>query len=79
MVNRRRTKITPKCSSLLHLYKKVEKDKSHQIIRDHYHFTVEYRDVAHNICNLKFNMSNEIPVIFHSGSQYDHHQQIISG
>ena len=79
MVNRRRTKITPKCSSLLHLYKKVEKDKSHQIIRDHYHFTVEYRDVAHNICNLKFNMSNEIPVIFRSGSQYDYHQQIISG
>ena len=64
---------------MLHLYKKVEKDKRQQKIRDHYHFTGKYRDVAHNICNLKFNMPNEIPVIFHSGSKYDYHHQIISG
>ena len=64
---------------MLHLYKKVKKDKSHQKIRDHYHFTGKYRDAAHNICNLKFNMPNKIPVIFHSGSKYDYHHEIISG
>ena len=25
------------------------------------------------ICNLKFNVTNEIPVVFHNGSNYDYH------
>ena len=29
--------------------------------------------VAHSICNLEFNMPNEIPVVFHRGSNYDYH------
>ena len=27
----------------------------------------------HSICDLKFNVSNEIPVVFHNGSKYDYH------
>ena len=29
--------------------------------------------VAHSICNLEFNVPNEIPVVFHRGSNYDYH------
>ena len=28
---------------------------------------------AHSICNVRFNVSNEIPVVFHNGSDYDDH------
>ena len=28
---------------------------------------------AHSICNLKFDVPNEIPVFFHNGSNYDYH------
>ena len=39
----------------------------------HCHFTGKCRGMAHSICNLKCNGSNEIPVDFHSGSNYDYH------
>ena len=42
-------------------------------VRDHCHYTGKYRGAAHSICNLKFKVSNEILVIFHSGSSYDYH------
>ena len=42
-------------------------------VRDHCHHTGKYRDAAHSICNLKFKVPNEIPIIFHSGSSYDYH------
>ena len=31
------------------------------------------RHTAHSICNLKFNVPNEILVVFHNGSNYDYH------
>ena len=45
--------------------KKVAKDKNYWKARDHWHFTGKYRIGAHSICNLKFNVPNEIPVVFH--------------
>ena len=27
----------------------------------------------YSICNLRFNVPNEIPVVFHNGSNYDYH------
>ena len=53
--------------------KKFVNDKNHRKVRDHYYFTGKYRDAAHSICNLKFNVPNEIPVVFHNGSNYDYH------
>ena len=29
--------------------------------------------MTQNICNLNFNVSSEIPVVFHNGSNYDYH------
>ena len=36
-------------------------------------FTGKYRGAAHSICNLKFNVLNEISVVFHNGSNYGYH------
>ena len=41
--------------------------------RDHCHYTEKQRGTAHSICNLKFNVSNEISVVFDNSSNYDYH------
>ena len=48
-------------------------DKKQQKVRDHCHYTGKYRDAVHNICNLRYKVPKEIPVVFHSGSTYDYH------
>ena len=48
-------------------------DKKHHKVRDHCHYSSKYRGAAHNICNLRYKMSKEIPIIFHNGSTYDYH------
>ena len=63
---------------MLHLWKNILKkkfanDKDYQKVRDHCLFTVKYRDVAHSRCDLRFNMPNEICVVFHKGSNYNYH------
>ena len=48
-------------------------NKKQQKVRDHCHYTGKYRGAAHNICNLKYKIPKEIPVVFHNGSTYDYH------
>ena len=48
-------------------------DKKHCKVRDHCHYTGKYRGAAHNICNLRYKIPKEIPVVFHNGSVYDYH------
>ena len=48
-------------------------DKKHYKVRDHCHYTGKYRGAAHNICNLRYKISKEIPIVFHNGSTYDYH------
>ena len=47
--------------------------KKHHKVRDHCHYMGKYRGAAHNICNLRYKVSTEIPVVFHNGSTYDYH------
>ena len=42
-------------------------------VRDHCYYKSKYRGAAQSICNLKFNAPNEIPAVFHNGSNYDYH------
>ena len=42
-------------------------------VRDHFHFTGNYRDAAHSLFNLKYKVPKDIPVVFHNGSIYDNH------
>ena len=53
--------------------KKLFHDINYQKVRDHCHYTGKHRGPAHSICILKFNVQNEIPVVFHNGSKYDYH------
>ena len=48
-------------------------DKKHYKVRDHCHYTGKYRGAAHNICNMRYKILEEIPVVFHNGSTYDYH------
>ena len=48
-------------------------DKKHHKVRDHCHYTGKYRGATHNICNLRYKVPKEIPVVFHNGSTYDYH------
>ena len=48
-------------------------EKKNYKVRDHCHYTGKYRGAAHNICNLRYKVSKEIPLVFHNGSIYDYH------
>ena len=39
---------------------KYVKDKKYRKVRDHFHYTGEYRGAAHNTCNLKYRVSKKI-------------------
>ena len=36
------------------------------------HYTDKYRGAAHDICNLRYLIPKEIPIVFHKGAKYDH-------
>ena len=50
-----------------------DSDKKHHKVKDHCHYTGKYRGAAHNICNLRYKIPKEIPIVFHNGSTYDYH------
>ena len=52
---------------------KKEFDKKNYKVRDHCHYAGKYRGAAHNICNLRYKIPKEIPIVFHNGSTYDYH------
>ena len=52
--------------------KKSKYDLYHKV-RNHCHYTGKFRGAAHNICNLRFNVSKKVPIVFHNGSTYDYH------
>ena len=49
------------------------KDKEYRKVRDHCHYTKEYRVAAHSICNLRYSVPKKTPVVFCNGSNYDYH------
>ena len=51
---------------------KYLKDKKYRKVRDHCHYTWEYRGV-HSICNLKCSVPKKIPILSYNGSNYDYH------
>ena len=59
---------------MLYLLKKnPTKVKIYKKVRYHCHFTGKCRGAAHSMFNLKFNMPNEVPVVFYNGSDYDYY------
>ena len=47
--------------------------KLYHKVKDHCHYTGKFRDKALNICNLRYKIQREIPVVLHNGSNYDNH------
>ena len=45
---------------------KYTKEKKQSTVRDHWHYTGEYRGAA-NICNLEYIIPKEIFIFFHNG------------
>ena len=52
---------------------KKEFDKKNYKVRHHCHYTGKYRSAAHIICNLRYEIPKEIPIVFHNGSTYNYH------
>ena len=54
------------------ILQKLTKNKNYQKIRDHCYYAGKYRRKVHSICNLKFNVPDEVPAVFHNSSNYDY-------
>ena len=48
--------------------KEFSTDKKYCKVRDHFHYTGQYRGAALSICNLRYQITKETPVVFHNGS-----------
>ena len=54
----------------------TDNNKEMREVRDHCHYTGEYRGAAHSKSNLNYKIVKEIPVLFHNRSVYDYHFMI---
>ena len=50
-----------------------EKLKKYRKVIDHCYYTGKYRGAAHDICNLRYKVQQEIPVVIHNGSKQGYH------
>ena len=50
-----------------------ENAKKYRNVRDHGHYTGEYRVAARSICKFKYSVPIKIPIVFHNGFNYDCH------
>ena len=67
-VQKREHEAAEKC----HICLKEFNDPKNRKVRDHRHYTGEYRRAAHNNCNFKYKILDHIPIVFHN-LNYDAH------
>ena len=52
---------------------KYLKDKKYHKVRDHCHYTEEYRGTGHSICNLRYSVPKKVLIVFYNGFNNDYH------
>ena len=62
-----------KCYICKKIFSTDDDNKEYHKVRDHCPYTGKYRGAAHDICNLRYKIPKEIPVVFHNGSTCDYH------
>ena len=55
------------------ILKKLSKNINYRKVRVPCHYTCKYTGASHSTCYLRLNVPNEIPAVFHNGSNYDYH------
>ena len=48
-------------------------DKNKKKVRDHCYYIRKFKGAAHSVCNLRYKLPKEVPLVFHNGSTYDYH------
>ena len=66
---KREHKTAERCHDCLNEFNGPQNKK----VIDHCHYTGLYRGAAHNNCNLKYQIPDHIPIIFHNMSGFDAH------
>ena len=51
----------------------TDDDNVYHKVRDHCHYTGNYRGAAHDICSLRYKTPKENPIAFHNSSANDYH------
>ena len=52
---------------------KYVKDRKYHKVRDHCHYTEEYRGAVHSIYNLKYSVPKNVSIAFHNRYNYDYY------
>ena len=52
---------------------KISINNDEKKVRDHCHVTGKFRGAAHQNCNVNFQLTKKVPVIFHNLTGYDSH------
>ena len=50
-----------------------EKIRKYQKVKDHCHYIGKFGGAAHSICNLRYKVPKNIPIVIHNGSIYNYH------
>ena len=73
IVNRNQMKMQNYVIFLKKIENRYLKCEKYRKVRDNCHYTREYRGPAHSICNLRYSVPKQIPVVFHNESNYYYH------
>ena len=68
--NRRKQKVGYICKKE---FSTDDDNKKYHKVRNHCHFTGTYSDAALNICNLRYKIPKEIPIVFYNRSVHNYH------
>ena len=60
------------CYICKRIFKTDDDNKKYHKVKDHCYYTCKCIGAAHGICNVRYNVPKEIPVVLHNCSTYDY-------